>query len=393
MSLVAGVMTQSMNKNALKVPLSVLHIITDLQSGGAENMLLSLVREQRKLGLKTEIVALKNGGEIQKKLENDGIRVIGLNIKGGIDLLGAIKAVCDLRKIIKRDAPNVVQTWLYHADLIGGIVARLCGVKRIFWGIHNTRLAWKGSNKVTFLLPYLLAIFSWFVPTGIIACAESAKKYHVKIGYCRRKINVIENGIDCNYFSADARKRNEWRRTNNIPEDLLCLGVIARNDPIKGHQVLFRALKKMLRCYPHIQWRCFLVGKGVESFAEALKENELKDNVVLYGESNEIDKVLNGIDITVLPSLSEALPNVLVESISTGTICVATDVGDVRNILDKYGILIPTNDPESLIQGILTAKQIIEKSSFTNYKNQMMESARARFDISVVARKYLQTWY
>lgn len=84
MSLIAGVMNQSMNKNTAKVPLSVLHIITDLQSGGAENMLLSLVREQRKLGLKTEIVALKSGGEIQKKLENDGIRVIGLNIKGGV---------------------------------------------------------------------------------------------------------------------------------------------------------------------------------------------------------------------------------------------------------------------------------------------------------------------
>lgn len=163
--------------------IQIVHIITDLGTGGAESILFHLLKATYK---QTDciVISLKSGGFYKSKIELLGVPVYELNMFGlGSSLLAFIK----LYRILSLHRNSVVQTWLYHADFMGGVVAKLVGVKKIIWGIHNTTLMPGKTKFFTRLLVKLLSKLSWFIPDKIVCCANLAAEIHVKQGYSRKK--------------------------------------------------------------------------------------------------------------------------------------------------------------------------------------------------------------
>ena len=187
--------------------LRVLHVITSLDRGGAEGVLHRLVVESS-AHIHHVVVCLSDLGHFGRLIRSSGTTVYALGMrKNPSDVL----AVAALYRIIKRERPDVVQTWLYHSDLLGGVIARWGGVRQVVWGIRNSPLTGDRSRLGTRMVARLCAVLSYFVPTMIISCSERAAREHELRGYRGENMAVIPNGCDLEAFVPDAAARTRIR--------------------------------------------------------------------------------------------------------------------------------------------------------------------------------------
>ena len=147
----------------------ILHIITGLSDGGAEAVMTRLCISSKKY--EHSVISLQGRGKHGKTLEDHGILVKTLGMNRD---LSSLVNVTRLPKIIRQEAPDVVQTWMYHADLIGGIAARLARVKKVCWGVRHSSLSNKSIRRSTRFVAFLCAVVSRAVPHIIICCGNAA---------------------------------------------------------------------------------------------------------------------------------------------------------------------------------------------------------------------------
>lgn len=145
---------------------------------------------------KHTVVSLSDLGKVGYQLRELGIDIYIMNMRNAFSLpLVLIKLTC----LIRRLSPDIVQTWMYHADLIGGLAARLAGIQALIWGIRTTSLA--GHHPTTTKLTRkLCAIFSGHLPAAIVCAAEAARKSHIRIGYETARMLVIPNGFELTHL-------------------------------------------------------------------------------------------------------------------------------------------------------------------------------------------------
>ena len=135
----------------------LIHIIPSLGSGGAETFLgLLALNQQRSEGLDLKILTFIKGGLIQKSIIKNGLSVITFELKTIKILLN----VFNIYQFIKSEKFQIVQTWMYHANLIGGILARLAGTKKIIWTVCNSGSEINKFKISTKFFIYLNALFS-----------------------------------------------------------------------------------------------------------------------------------------------------------------------------------------------------------------------------------------
>jgi glycosyltransferase involved in cell wall biosynthesis len=312
----------------------IVHVITGLSDGGAEEILYQLCSYDE---LNTHIViSLMDKGKYGPLLYEKKITVHGLNMPPGrVTISGMVK----LYRLIRSLKPDVIQTWMYHADLVGGLVARLAGVSRVFWGIHNGTLEPGKLRHSTIAVARLNAYLSRWIPAGIVCCAERARKVHQTLGFSVDKLRVITNGYDLNHFKPDATARLRLRAEWGVDYDVPLLGMVGRFDPQKDHENLLRALSRIKQA--NMPFRCVLVGRGLSAanvqLVAWLEQYGLRNEVLLLGQRSDVPAVMSALDLHVLSSSSEAFPNVLAEAMACGTPCVTTDVGDAAFIVGDTG--------------------------------------------------------
>ncbi|MBU1309916.1 MAG: glycosyltransferase, partial [Gammaproteobacteria bacterium] len=165
-----------------------MHIITGLDIGGAETMLSRLLLAKDQPAVGQMVISLKNIGPIGKELQRHGVRVeameLGMNAR-------SLTALFRLVAILRQVKPQVVQTWMYHADLFGGIAARLAGCRHLVWGIRGTYTPI--GRPWTHRIMQLCASLSSILPQKILCVAEAARLSHVAYGYAADKMAVIPN--------------------------------------------------------------------------------------------------------------------------------------------------------------------------------------------------------
>src|SRR5690606_21194230 len=152
----------------------ILHITTGLEGGGAEGVLYRLCTNDS-INSHT-VISLTNTGIYGPRLTEKGINVYVLNMPRG---RVTVSGVYTLWKLISSLKPDVVQTWMYHSDLLGGIIAKICGHKNIVWNIRNSTLDAQTSSTATRLVARLCAMLSNFIPTKIACCANEAADIHI----------------------------------------------------------------------------------------------------------------------------------------------------------------------------------------------------------------------
>lgn len=333
-------------------PLRVLHVITGLGQGGAESVLFRLATHAGE-PVEHVVVSLTDEGIYGERLRAAGIEVHALGMPRGRVSLGGFLA---LRRLIAGKRPDAVQTWMYHADLIGGVAARLAGVRAIAWGIRNSGAHLERSSRSARMVLRACAFLSRRVPRAIVCAAQDAAERHAAKGYRRDRMTVISNGYDLSRYAPDAQAGARMRQHWNVPADAPLIGCVARWDPLKDHANLLRAVAALVRDGRDAGLRCVLVGRGMTGenaeLAALIERLGLAERIVLAGPSDDVPAVMNGLDVHVLSSCAEGFPNVVAEAMACSAYCVVTDVGDAAFIVGETGIVVPPEQPEALARGI-----------------------------------------
>lgn len=324
---------------------SITHIITGLNTGGAETMLYKLLSNIDRTKFELKVLSLTDIGSIGKKIEKLGISVKALGMKRGVP---NPRYVFGLVAILKKEKPDLVQTWMYHADLIGGLAAKLVRNVPVVWNIRHSNLDPKGNKKTTILTAKACAKLSKTIPKKIICCSEASFKVHSELGYKEEKMIVIPNGFDLDAFKPDAEARYSVRRELRIPDDAAIMGMVARFDPQKDHKNLINAAGVLCRSNKNIHF--ILCGDGItndnKQLAKCIQENNLQVNFHLLGRRADIARITTAFDIaSSSSSYGEGFPNVVGEAMSCEVPCVVTNVGDSAYIVGDTGIVVPPKNP------------------------------------------------
>lgn len=371
--------------------MQVLHIITSLSDGGAEAILFRLCKFDKENN--HIVISLMSEQKYGPMLDSIGVTVHALNFpKGKIKTSGLFK----LYRLIRQIKPDVVQTWLDHADLIGGIVARLARIKNIVWSVHHTDLVKAEFKMSTILISRINAFLSYFVPKKIVYCAEEAKKYQEQIGYKKTKGVLVFNGYDVEDFVQNNFLGEAFRNELDISVDTFLIGHVGRYDPQKDLPNLIEAFHLLDK--KKFNFKVIIAGTNLDNnnldLVFKLKENNLSEHIHLLGRRNDIDAVMNGIDLFVLSSLSEAFPNVLNEAMLCGTPCVTTNVGDAGNIVSDTGWVVSPKNSQVIANAIIEAAK--EKQSNNSLWLQRQTACRKRvtenFSLEKMVKKYNKVW-
>lgn len=333
-------------------------------------------------------------GKYGPLLEDAGVSVHYLGMNPGRP---SIKRFLKLVSLIRSEEPDAVQTWMYHADLLGGLAAKFAGVRKIVWGIRHSTLEKGKAKKSTIAIARLCAVLSRFVPEKIVCCADKALSVHRDVGYAARKLLVIPNGYDLSKFMVDEQSGSQVRASLGISPETFLLGKVGRYDPFKDHDNLLSALFQLQ--LSGVDFKCLLVGRGLTSenseLIARITELELGDKIILAGQRTDIPAVMNALDLHVLSSSSEGFPNVLAEAMACGTPAVSTEVGDAGEIVGDPALLCPPRNPKALSELMLAmhTEWLERPGDWAERRTSCVEHIKNNFSIERMVVAYEQCWF
>jgi glycosyltransferase involved in cell wall biosynthesis len=368
--------------------MKVVHVITGLNQGGAEAMLEKLVLTGRRMNpeIEQQVINLGEPGVVGRRLARAGVVVESLQM--GLSPRSLARLALLARRLQSGTAMAVVQTWLWHSDLIGGLCARAVGNRRVVWNLRNSMPRQAATKRASRAVARLCARLSCRVPAAIVCNSVAALREHVAIGYCAEKCLVIPNGFDLRLFASSASSRNEIRARWGAEARNVLVGMVARVDPLKDHATFIRAAARVAGRAAHA--RFVLVGEGVthDATIEALlAETGLAARFLLEERSESVQKIMSALDVSCLASRSEGFPNVVGEAMACATPTVATDVGDVRHILADDRLVAAPEDPEGLANCIEYVLGLGEQARRELGLRQRLRVER-EFDIERVWSRY-----
>lgn len=366
----------------------ILHIITDLATGGAELMLERLVEHQSRDGrYRHKVISLRSLGTVGPRLQAAGIEVEAMGMTGAA---GLVTGFARLVRRIREHRPDLVQTWMYHSDLIGGLAARLAGHRRILWGVRVMDIMPSmGVSRSLIWARKVCARLSRTVPRRILYVAESARKVHEALGYDPAKSVVVQNGYLLPTREQAAASRRRIRDELGLAEDSVLIGSAGRFSPQKGYAGFVAAAAVTVRRFP--QARFLLFGRDVtwenEELAGWIRQAGLADRFDLLGEQRNVHDWLSALDVFALFSLGEGFPNIVAEAMSVSVPCIVTDVGDAALLVGDSGIVIESGDLSGLTNGL---ERLIGAGE--GERRRLGDAARRRvettYSLSAVAERY-----
>ena len=363
----------------------ILHVITGLEQGGAEAMLIRLLRALDRAAFDQALVSLTSRGIYGDLVEDAGIPMTVLGIQGAATLP---RGLSRLVRAVRLRRPHIVQTWLYHADLLGLLAARLSEETALVWNIRCALLSPGDVPASTRLLVWLLAKFSR-QPDAVVFNSMAGMRAHHAIAYRPMHTEVIPNGFDLQEWRPDSCRRAKFRSILGVGETTLLVGIVGRYHRMKDHGTFLAAAAHVRRHLDDV--RFVMVGAGMTWRNTALSDRidlyGLRNCLILLGSRNDVPNLMAGLDCLALTSTSEGFPNVLGEAMASGVPCIATDAGDARVIVGDTGNIVPIGDAEGIARAILS----VHRAS-RDEKSAMAIGCRARiaehFEISHVVSRY-----
>ena len=368
-------------------PLRVLHLVPGLALGGAETLLYGLAT--RRSGIEHQVICLGPRDWYSDLLEEHGVKVEHLGIRSMISAAGELVR---LRTLMRQARADVVQTWMYRANVVGGVIGKTLRLP-VAWSIHASSLApLRFSSR---LFGYAGGAIAPWAADYVVNCAASSAEVHRRLGYSRAPGAVIHNGYDMHAFSPDESAREASRHALGLPEDTFLIGSISRWDPYKDIPTLLSAIGIVSR---DVRLRCMLIGGGLNAMnrdlADAMERAGCGIAAIPLGRRADLPDLARAMDLHVLSSASEAFPNVVCETMLSGTPNAVTDVGDTRLILGDTGWLVPPRDPQGLADAIREAW--LERSSRPGEWERRRAAARERiaqrFTFERMAEAYEEVW-
>ncbi|RVG62137.1 glycosyltransferase family 4 protein [Sinorhizobium meliloti] len=353
----------------------IMHVITNFTaSAGAETMLARLLH-----GATDErivVVSLIGVSERNRRLA-DNPRVAYVSL-GAASLTALPGAILRLARLIRKEQPDVILCWMYHAMVAGTLAA---GMARhgapVFWNVRQSLddpASLTRSSRVAIAAAKLLS----HRPTGIIYNSARALDLHRAYGYANRNAVVIPNGFDLPQLAAPE------------PRTARRIGIVGRFHPQKDHGTFFKAAARVVKTHPHAVFSA--AGNGLvrdnPAVIELMTQAGLPAHAVdLRGEISDMPAFYQSIDLLVLSSRTEGFPNVIAEAMSFGKPIVTTDVGDAAVVAGKAGIAVPARDPQALADAMRAFLDLPE-AEYARYARTARERIENEYAIAAVTTKY-----
>lgn len=330
--------------------MKVAHVISGLDTGGAETMLYRLLLHADRMAFEPRVISMTSIGAVGEKIRELGIPVRALGMRRGVpNPLGMLR----LARWFEQDPPQVVQTWMYQADLVGGLAAKLAGGMPVAWGIHSTRLDPLSITRLKMWTVRSCALSSRWLPTRVVCCSEVSREVHAELGYATEKMLVIPNGADPTAFRPDPEARSSVREELDLPEGAPLVGLVARFDRPKDHRTFVRAAALLLARMPEVNF--VLYGDDITwenpQLAEWIDAAGIRSRIHLLGRRRDVPRLTAALDLASSSSFyGEAWPLAIGEAMACGVPCVVTDVGDSALIVGRTGRVVPPKKPEALVE-------------------------------------------
>jgi len=370
--------------------MKITHIITDLDTGGAEVMLCKLLSSLHNDAVNSMVISLMGRGKITEQIEALGVRVETLDLEQGER--PGWRTVKKLRQFMRAFNPDIVQGWMYHGNIVATVAVFLfdpmCRKVKLFWNVRQTLY---DINNEKIQTRWLIVLGRWlsFFPHSIIYNSNLSAEQHCNVGYLSKKTKIIPNGFDLQKFKPDQHRRQQLREELGVAESVLLVGHISRLHPMKDHATLLRAIDRVVDSLSSTGSKqevlFLLIGQGVTS--------ELSTNPAVHflGERSDIPKIMSAIDIVVSSSAwGEGFPNVIGEAMASEVPCVVTDVGDSAYIVGKYGRVCSVGDDQCIANSIL---QLIEnKQERETVGKQARKRIKENYSMDKIKKEYLKEW-
>lgn len=366
------------------MPKTVVHLITGLTKAGAETMLYQILKYRQNKELNYKIISLGGGHYYEETMRELGYEVIVLDFQRH-PLSGFICLCRELR------GADTLCCWMYHANLIGYLAARRAGVERVVWGIRHTDLNPVHNKTLTLRINQICARWSKNV-SAILYNGNRARALHEAAGYCREKGFVVDNGCNCDEYRADEAAAQSLRDELNIPAEKQIILAVTKDIPSKDIPNFLRAFG--ILCKQNDKLTAILCGAGVDAdnarISALCREVglEIGKDVFLLGVRHDVPRLLAACDLYVLHSAGgEAFPNALLQAMACGCVCVTTDVGDARRILNHDDCVVPPDEPEALAAKITELLALPEEAASV-IRCENRARVRKNFDIREIVKQY-----
>ncbi len=362
----------------------LLHVIAGLGTGGAETALCRLLESLRPPDFDHTVIALGSPGALSARVARVA-ELHHLGMRAGwmmpTDLLR-------LRGLIKQVNPDLIHAWMYHANLMASLAATGLDLP-LLWGVRQSLYELTGEKPATRLVIRAGALLSRFPHKTLYNSAVSARQ-HEAFGFDARKTLLIPNGFDTDIFMPDDVARGRIRTELALPADALLIGLVARVHPMKDHASFLHAAAQFSAKCPRVVFA--LVGDGADAENRMLlgliHELGLQERVRLLGRRTDIATIDAALDIaSSSSSWGEAFPNSIGEAMACGVPCVATDVGDIPQIIGDTGVVVSPRDAASLAAGwaqLASLDALARRALGLRARQRITE----RYSLPAVSRQY-----
>ncbi|QQS20620.1 MAG: glycosyltransferase [Candidatus Moraniibacteriota bacterium] len=317
----------------------ILHLITGLGTGGAEESLLKILPnlEDR---FENRVCCIRGRGPTAQKLQKAGIPVSFLDLRNPGDL----RILFRFQKIVQEFHPSLLVTYLIHADIFGRIMGRCFGIPKILSSRRGFYKNWKSLSWFDRMTAPLAD--SFFVQT------EYARQVlHTEFKIPKEKINVIPNAVDTERFSGSEIYRTDMlREALRIPKHHIVIICVATLKTGKGYPELFSVFEKLFLKNPSLT--LVVVGDGPErsTYHHQIEKFQSRPQILFLGERSDIPELLAMSDIFLLPTHSEGMSNALLEAMSSSLPVITTDIEVNREVIEENvsGLLVPVKNEDAL---------------------------------------------
>jgi len=359
-------------------PKRIAFCITELDPGGAERNLLQLAKRLDRANWEPHVYSLQPGGALISDFETAGIPVTSLQASKR-NPLGIVN---QLTRELKQFQPHILQSFLYHANIVGRIAARRACVPIVVSGV---RVAEKRSKRRLWL--------DWLtdrlVTHHVCVSAAVAQFMIDQAGLPAEKVTTIPNGVDAACF-AEAKPVDLSQFS--IPKNSTTLLFVGRLDPQKAPLNLMQACEPVLSRQKQVH--LLLVGDGplkpdIESWIE---QHSLVNRIHLTGWRDDVAGIYKAAHCLVLPSLWEGMPNVVLEAMAAGLPVVATNVEGCNELIQDHqtGLLVPPDDISALSEAISAMLQNPNRAS--EYAQSSQVIVFKYFTQNIMAQKYIELY-
>lgn len=369
--------------------MKVLHTITGLSVGGAENMLTKLIEEgqTRTAAYDVSVLSLMKPDDIAHRIRACGVHIDTLEMRQGVPSPGNVMR---LRKIVQRLQPDLIVGWMHHAFLAASVGSRMQSTRPpVIWNVRHSLSHLKHEKPMTRAVLRACARIS-HTPAAIIYNSRVAAHQYEAFGFPAASTVIIPNGFDCDQFRPRPSARAEFSRMFGLDDNVTIVGLVARLHPMKQPEVLVEAVR--IARSKGRDLHLLIMGHGADdpssSLTRLLNTALPANRFTTIGHQTDVARWMPAIDIFALSSgWGEGFPNVIGEAMACGIPCVATDIGDSRKIIGNTGSIVPPNDPAALAQALISLTDI-----GADARRRLGELARDRviseFSLPEIARQY-----